>query len=104
MESTGSRNCHKMQKITFILSQRQQPRAWEQGQGCGRALGQPHGQLGVPRGDPAHRPWWFAAKMKRISLLWGKSPCFPPRPAREAPPWAVAPCSKLPRGAPAWLG
>lgn len=46
----GSINCHKMQKITFILSQREQPHAWEQGQGCGRALGQPHGWFGGAMG------------------------------------------------------
>lgn len=42
------------------------------------------GSLGVPRGDPAYKLRWFAAKLKRTRLLWGKSPHFPPRPAREA--------------------
>lgn len=37
------------------------------------------GTLGVLLGDLAHKPWWFAAKMKRTSLLCGKSPHFLPQ-------------------------
>lgn len=82
-------------KFAFILRQRQQPRAWEQGRAAAGLWGISRGSLGVTGGIWLTSHGGLLPKEERTRVLWGKSPCILP--------WLAAPSSERPRGAPALL-